>query len=379
MTRKGILGLVLSAALVVAGAYTWRNAWSDESVSLDDFTRYVFVPSQSEPLVTVIDSLDDRVVARIKVPRIPHQVLVSAPNRRMLVLNREAPEIYLYDLIERKPGPTISLTARPRSMILDPEGYLLAVDEGDAIEVIEPMSGRKMSRVDGLTAPIAMTFSSEGEEIFVTNGGDGDIHMLDIFAKRISDSIQVADGGKLTAYTRAARPPFGIVSIENAAEVAIVDRQSLSAFMRIGVGRDPSRPYGTADGRFMLVPNQGDGTVSMVSMREFKVTATFASGKDIVSVNTGWFETIGVAMSRGDKKAVILDLENHEVAAEIDLPGIPDAGVVTPNGEKLYVALQGVDQVAVISLKTRQLLTLIDDVGADPSGIVMGLSNNYCH
>ena len=53
--------------------------------------------------------------------------------------------------------------------------------------------------------------------------------------------------------------------------------------------------------------------------------------------------------------------------------------MVTPDGAKLYVALGGSDQVAVIDTRTATLVGTIDDVGTEPWGATMVGAFNYCH
>ena len=72
----------------------------------------------------------------------------------------------------------------------------------------------------------------------------------------------------------------------------------------------------------------------------------------MTGVNTGWFETTAFVISRAGDKIVILDLENMKNADVIKIPGgSPETGVTTPDGTKLYVALSGTDEVAVIDTR----------------------------
>jgi YVTN family beta-propeller protein len=86
-----------------------------------------------------------------------------------------------------------------------------------------------------------------------------------------------------------------------------------------------------------------------------------------------------VVISRGEDKALVYDLEAMAKVGEIALPGTPETGVTTPDGTRLYVALSGTDQVAVIDLRTRELVKTIDDVGDEPWGATMLGALNYCH
>ena len=99
----------------------------------------------------------------------------------------------------------------------------------------------------------------------------------------------------------------------------------------------------------------------------------------MTGINTGWFETTAFVISRGEDKAVILDLVEMKPAGEIALPGSPETGVTTPDGRKLYVALSEANQVAVIDVRERKLLKLIDGVGEEPWGATMVGAIGYCH
>jgi YVTN family beta-propeller protein len=129
----------------------------------------------------------------------------------------------------------------------------------------------------------------------------------------------------------------------------------------------------------MLVPNNGDRTLSVISTATLQVVATLPAAADMTGVNTGWFETTAFALSRAGKKAVVYDLEAVAKVGEIALPGTPETGVTTPDGTRLYVALSDTDQVAVIDVRARALLKTIDDVGAEPWGAMMIGALNYCH
>jgi YVTN family beta-propeller protein len=129
----------------------------------------------------------------------------------------------------------------------------------------------------------------------------------------------------------------------------------------------------------MLVPNNGEATVSVVSTSTLEEVARLPGAEDMTGVNTGWFETTAVVISRGEDKALVYDLEAMAKVGEIALPGTPETGVTTPDGTRLYVALSGTDQVAVIDLRERALIGTIDGVGDEPWGVTMLGALNYCH
>jgi YVTN family beta-propeller protein len=129
----------------------------------------------------------------------------------------------------------------------------------------------------------------------------------------------------------------------------------------------------------MLVPNNGDRTLSVISIATLEVVATLPAAEDVTGVNSGWFETTAFALSRAERKAVVYDLQAMVKVGEIALPGTPETGVTTPDGARLYVALSDTDQVAVIDIRARKLIKTVDSVGDEPWGAMMVGALNYCH
>ena len=146
----------------------------------------------------------------------------------------------------------------------------------------------------------------------------------------------------------------------------------------LSLGDRPWRAYASADGRYMIVPNNGDATVSIVSTETLQTVATLPGAAGVTGVNTDPAGKTAFVISRAEEKIVLLDLETLSPAGEIALPGGPETGVLSPPGEKLYVALSGIGQVAVIDVPGRKLIGMIDGVGAEPWGTTMAGADNYC-
>jgi YVTN family beta-propeller protein len=99
---------------------------------------------------------------------------------------------------------------------------------------------------------------------------------------------------------------------------------------------------------------------------------------EMATVYSGWFDTIALVPSSTDRKLLVYDLDRLARAPDIALPGEPGSGAVTPDGAKLYVALEGAKQVAVIDLRTRKLARTIP-TGSGPVAAIMGRSFDICH
>ncbi len=357
-----------------------------------DVERYVFVPNRGSADVAVIDTTTDTVVGRVPVGRVPHQVAVSDTLGMLVASNTEDDTVTLFDLAAGTTLATLTLDRTPEHMELSPTGDLVAVGniEGGSVSLVDLRARREIARVEGLYEPHNMTFSPDGRYIYVGNLGADLVSVIDVAAARVVEEIPVGDP-KLVA-SRGDSAYQGIVDVTATPDrrlgfaafgegdvMAVLDLRTRRRIATLRLGDLPWRAYSTADGRFMIVPNNGDGTVSVVATASLREVARLRGGEDMTGVNTGWFETTAFVISRGERRLHVLDLVEMRNAGEIPLPGVPETGVTTPDGLKLYVALSSTDQVAVIDTRRRRLVRLVDGVGDEPWGTFMVGSLNYCH
>ena len=385
-----------SAQLIaVAAAGVTAALWSPPVSALEDAARYVFVPNRASADVAVIDTRSDRVVARIEVGNVPHQVVVSDTLGKLIASNTADNTISIIDLETMKTEATVSLGIEPEHMALGPNGRLLAVGNigAGSVSLVALGENRETARIDGLFEPHNLTFSPDGALLYVANLGANHVSVIDVAAGKVINEIPVADPTALAArgaddsgefqgvinVTKTPDGRFGFAAHGESDALAVIDLRTQRTVKQLTLGDLPWRAYTTADGRYMLVPNNGDRTVSVISTASLEVVATLPGAEDMTGINTGWFETTAFVISRGESKVLVYDLVDMAKVGEIALPSSPETGVVTPDGKKLYIALSGSNQVAVIDTRSRKLVTLIDDVGKEPWGATMVGALNYCH
>jgi YVTN family beta-propeller protein len=362
-------------------------------LALDAADGYVFVPNRASADVAVIDTRTDRLVARIPVGNVPHQVAISDVTGKVVASNTADDTISIVDL-GTLATRTLKLDHEPEHMALAPDGVLLAVGNiaAGTVSLVSLAKEREVARVGGLFDPHNLTFSPDGALLYVANLGASHVSVIDVAGAAIVDEIEVAEPPALAATEGPGAEFQGIINVTptpdgrlgfaahgEANELAVIDLRTRALKKRVPLGELPWRAYSTADGRFMLVPNNGDRTLSVISTANLAVVATLPAAEDVTGVNTGWFETTAFALSRAGKKAVVYDLEAMAKVGEIAFPGTPETGVTTPDGTKLYVALSDTGQVAVIDARTRELIKTIDGVGDEPWGTMMVGALNHCH
>jgi YVTN family beta-propeller protein len=355
--------------------------------------RYVFVPNRNSADVAVIDTATDTVRTRIAVGNVPHQVAISDVTGKLVASNTADDTISIVDLTTLE-ASTLQLGHEPEHMELDPSGELLAVGNiaAGTVSLVALDQPLEIARIDGLFSPHDLTFSPDGSRLYVANLGADHVSVIDVAKAEVVDEIRVAESTVASGDAQADAEFQGIINVTRTPDgrlgfaahgegnrLAVLDLRTGALKASIELGSLPWRAYGTADGRYMLVPNNGEATVSVISTSTLEEVARLPGAEDMTGVNTGWFETTAVVISRGEDKAVVYDLEAMAKVGEIALPGTPETGVTTPDGTKLYVALSGTGQVAVIDMRRRALVKMIDDVGDEPWGTTMLGALNYCH
>ncbi len=362
--------------------------------ALDDLSNYVFVPNRASADVAVIDTRTDAVVAHVPVGEVPHQVAVSQSLGKMIVSNTADDTVSVIDLATLETSATIQLGHEPEHIELDPSGAVAAIGNiGDGtVSLVSLGSEHEVARVDGLHEPHNMTFDPSGERLYVGNLGASFVSVIDVPQATVAGEIVIGPDRALahhedddTAYqgiinvTATPDGRLGFAAYGEGDRMAVIELESGRTLKDLALGDTPWRAFTTSDGRYMIVPNNGDETVSVVSTETLDEVARLPGAADMTGVNTGWFDTLAYVISRGDDKALIIDLETMQTAGEVALPGTPETGVVTPDGTKLYVALSDANTVAVIDVKAKSVTATIEGVGEEPWGAHIAGAVNYCH
>jgi YVTN family beta-propeller protein len=362
--------------------------------ALDETRHLVFVPSRASAEVALIDSVRDVVIARVPVGQVPHQVAVSHELGLLVASNTADDTISVIDLESLAPRATIALDVEPEHMAIAPGGRLIAVGNIGAgtVSLVSLDEAREIARIPGFHQPHTLTFTGDGKRLYVANLGADLVTVVDVAKQKIVEEIRVGEPQLVASRAPGDEEYQGVIDVTPTMDgrlgfaafgegdsLAVIDLASGETLKTLPLGSLPWRAFPTTDGRYMIVPNNGDMTVSIVDARSLEEVARLPGAANMTGVNTGFFESVAFVISRGEDRLIVIDLERLEPAGEISLPGTPETGVTTPDGTKLYVALSGAGKVAVIDTRARKVLKLIDGVGEEPWGAHMTGAVNYCH
>ena len=384
------------AATLIATTAAHAHILPDGAAHTHPWERYLFVPNRDSNDIAVIDTATDTLLTRIPTGATPHQVALSAPLGVLAVSNSGDDTLSLIDLATMETR-ALALGGVPEHMELHPDGDLLAVgniDEG-SVSLVSLSEGRETRRIAGLHEPHNLTFSPDGETLYVSNLGANFVSAIEVASGRIADPLVIGEGRASASLpgghghnhehqgiiniTPSADGATGFAAFGDGDVMGVFDLRSGDRLAAVPTGDRPWRAFPSAHGEHMLVPNNGERTVSVFATEApFREIARLPGGADMTGINAG--HATAFVIARGSEEIHLIDMGNMESAGVISLPGAaPETGIITPDGEKLYVALSGANAIAVIDVESRSLLRRIENVGEAPWGAFMHGADNYCH
>lgn len=383
MTR--VLGLIVLLVTSAAGYLYWTGSLGGDVV-YGALNKYAIVQSRDAPELTLVDMRDDAIAGVLVLPVQPDQLLVSKGVDRIIFTNKAAKTVSIYDLALQSVEAEIDLPFAPDAMVLAPDGYSLALAgaEAQSVAVVSLVDQVLLGVVGEIPDPDTMTFSDSSEYVFVSDSIEGELTVIDAISVSKLDPVALSVGGtgeaaQLSAMTRTPNGLYGMVVDRESDRMSLLEFRRWAETTTIPLGRGPSRPFGTADGQYMLVANTGDESISVISTENFNVVATLPGVSSVTGISTGYFELLAFVVSDSENRAVLIDLDTMETAGEVVFSGTPGVPVSDANGTKIYVSIGDRNELVVYDAFNRKILKTLSNVGHHPTTVALAQSNNYCH
>ncbi len=380
----GVLAVLVAAGIIAAVEMPDDPAPTPAAAAIQDFSaaqRYVFVPSRSTPAVAVIERESDKVVGTLDSGVVPTQVVVSEAAGKLVAIDASLRRVSIVDLRNgRQSG--VDLDFVPQRLLTSADGKLVAAIDlaAGTVAFIELAREREASRVTGLPPIRDLVFGADGISLYVAADGLEGIGVVNIARGKLIEEIPTyaAAPGDISGLTRSANGWLLYAKARDGRSISVLDLSNFRPARQLDVGRAATKAFPTGFGGYLVVPDNVEKTVTVVATSSMSVAAVLKGSTRMTTVYSGWFDTIALVPSASERKLLVYDLEKPAKAGEITLPGAPGPGAVTPEGTKLYLALEGTRQVAVIDLQKRQLVKMIE-VGHEPLAAILGRSFDFCH
>jgi len=296
----------------------------------------LLVLEKSDDSLAIVDPASLKVVGRVPAGKDPHEVTASADGKLAYVSNYGGSQSVL------KTISVVDLTA-PKALApidLGPLRGAHGIEFADGKVWFTVETNKAIARYDPATQQVD----------WVMGTGQSRTHML--------------------VFTKDLRKIF--TSNVNSDTVSAIEQTSDGkgwTVTAIPVGKGPEGIDLSPDGREVWAANSGDGGVSIVEVSSKKVVQTL----DVKTKHSNRlrFTPDGKLVLISDpagNELVVVDAASRKERKRIHIGRNPQGIVVAPDGSRAYVALSGENKVAVLDLKTLEVIGQIA-TGNSPDGM----------
>jgi len=397
--RMLTLSLVLALVSVSLGS---ALLYADTKSMTDyDLKTLAIVVNRDSSDITVIDPVTDTIIKRIPLGEYTnaHMAMLNHDGKKLIISATGRDRFLIVDLVSGQVEHTIVTGKAPEHFDATPDGRRVFVGnmEDSTVSMIDVHEGREIQRITGFYAPHGFSVTPDGSKVYVSSHGAHEVAVLDAQSGRMLKRLAIGEVGRVAArnpqrylseLNGIANPTltkdgaFAYAADTDAGVVAIIDTKADKVVKTLKVGEQPWRAYNSPDGRWMLIPNNGDSTVSVIDTTSQKIVAQLNAGADMTGVNYALNGSKAYVISRGDSTVYVFNMQTLGMVARLKLGTnlALETASTTADGTKIYLASSSNDSVYVIDARTDQVKQ-ITEVGRYPWGvsILASASPNYCH
>jgi YVTN family beta-propeller protein len=395
--------LTLSLALALVSVSLGSALLYAETKSMTDYDlkTLAIVVNRDSSDITVIDPVTDTIIKRIPLGEYTnaHMAMLNHDGKKLIISATGRDRFLVVDLVSGQVEHTIVTGKAPEHFDATPDGRRAFVGniEDSTVSMIDVHEGREIQRITGFYAPHGFSVTPDGSKVYVSSHGAHEVAVLDAQSGRMLKRLAIGEVGRVAArnpqrylseLNGIANPTltkdgaFAYAADTDAGVVAIIDTKADKVVKTLKVGEQPWRAYNSPDGRWMLIPNNGDSTVSVIDTTSQKIVAQLNAGADMTGVNYALNGSKAYVISRGDSTVYVFNMQTFGMVARLKLGTnlALETASTTADGTKIYLASSSNDSVYVIDARTDQVKQ-ITEVGRYPWGvsILASASPNYCH
>jgi YVTN family beta-propeller protein len=322
----------------------------------------LLVLSKHDHTLAIVDPANLRVVARVPVGDDPHEVVASADGRTAYVSNYGFGAFHtlaVVDLVAQHEEPLIDLGALrgPHGLAFQQNKVWFTAEAAKAISSYDPGTGKvNWIMGTGQNRTHMLYVFPDAQKIITTNVNSATVTVLE-HTEGPAGGSPAPPGPTPPGTTpqggprRMPAPPGG-------------DWQETV----IPVGRGDEGFDVTPDGKQAWVANAWDGTISVIDLAEKKVTATVQANAR--GANRLKFTPDGArALVSAGPELIVFDVATQKELKRLRIGQGGGGGVlVQPDGQRAYVAFAEDGFVAVVDLKTLEVVGKVD-AGKNPDGL----------
>jgi YVTN family beta-propeller protein len=333
MALKGWHGYLGMAMVVIAGAM----ALAGDCAGQEKTPRPALVVlNKSASELAIVDPTTLQVVARVPTGPIPHEVAVGLDGKFAVTTNYG----------EKSDGTTLSV------IDLDTQKEVHRVD-------ISPLKG-----------PHGIEVTHDGKFRFTAEGSNS-IASYNAANNEVGGELPTSQNGThMLVETKDGRRIFTANIASNSVTSLEFDPSAKTwKTTQIATGKGPEGIAMSPDESVVWAANSGDGTVSIIDVGSKKVMGTIdlrTKRSNRVAFTPDGKLVLVSDLAAGD--LIVVDADSRKEVKRLHLGKNAEGILIVPDGSRAFVALSADDKVAVLDLKTLEVVTTFA-TGRDPDGL----------
>lgn len=339
------------------------------AMSNDGITLYVVAQEACQLLE--VDTRKDKVIRKIDVGYRPHSVALSGDGTTAFVTNQWADHIFMIDLAEGRVTDTLSGGSGPAGVVLSPDGQHLYVvnSYSSDISIFDLESRKERRRLRTGNNPVSAAISPDGKEVYISSRRSvtgaypeqpvTEMTVTDARTQRVSDrlmwhnayimeNVAVTPSGDM-ALTTLIRPKNLIPAVQvergwmMTDGIGIVERREGGRMVQLLLDEpnayyaDPFDLVISPDGKRAYVSHSGADRITVIDLDAIRKLLVESTDEELRTY------------------ANHLGISTRYVIGRIPTGHNPKGLVLSPDGEKLYVAERLNDRIAVINTSTLEI------------------------
>jgi YVTN family beta-propeller protein len=336
----------------------------------------LLVLAKSDNTVAIVDPATLQVLARVAAGPDPHEIIASDDGKLAFISNYGGSDstlntISVVDLTTRKALPAIDLGALRSTHGLAFAGGKLyfTAETNKVISRYDPAT----QRVDwvlgtGQDRTHMIAVSASLDRIVTSNVNSATISII--------EQISQPDGG----FGPPPGGPPGSAPGGNAVPGSGPPGGPRLTWevTNVPAGRGAEGFDISPEGKEIWVANARDATVTIIDVAAKKATETLSipvKGANRLKFTPDGRRVLisGLGAASGDASLVVMDTSTHKEIRRLNLGGGAAGILIAPDGSRAYVAVSRADKIAVVDLKTLEVVGQID-AGRQPDGLAWAVS-----
>jgi YVTN family beta-propeller protein len=367
-------------------------------IKVSDPTSIVMIVNRDSNDLSFMDIKTQKIIGRTFLGNNvnPHMVMMSPDGKYIVTGGTRANKAYIIDSHTLELVKVIPVDIAPEHLGFSPDSrwYYQGNPEGDSFSVIDMQSLTKIKTIAGFVEPLNITFTADGTKAYVGNYGAHWVGVIDVRRHELAKKIQIAapPGVSKLDPQRYYKEIHGIniamptpdgrylyAADGDMGMVGVIDTREDKVIKTIQVGKDPWRVYMGHDGKYAIVPNNGDETISIIDIKANKVAATLEAGPNMTGVNFAAGKAFVISSTSGF--VYVYNMSSLRPAGRIKLGNNIQLETATTDtaDQKIYLAESTTNEVVIIDART-ETVERVGNVGLFPWGThIMDSKDNYCH